>query len=112
MDRIEFLVKGSASEPYQVVFIKIVGGLTAHCTCQAGLKGSYCKHRIGILEGNAVGIVSANKEHISIVAQWFKGSKLEKIMALIKSKESEIESLASELEKLRKDFAQKMRKAA
>ena len=52
MERIDFLVQGSAFHPYEVKFLKrSEKNLSAYCTCPAGDNGQYCKHRFSILEG-------------------------------------------------------------
>jgi uncharacterized Zn finger protein len=52
MDKASFLVQGSAAEPYKVIFkLRDDKNLSAYCTCQAGQKGTHCKHRINILRG-------------------------------------------------------------
>jgi len=39
MDKVFFLVQGSAAEPYEVVFkLRDDNNLSAYCTCQAGQK--------------------------------------------------------------------------
>lgn len=67
METREFLVQGSALEPYKVTFKKVGGNLSAYCTCPAGENGMYCKHRFNILEGSTKGIVSGNEADVQIV---------------------------------------------
>ncbi len=49
----EFLVQGSAKEPYKVNFIKQQGhdNYAAVCNCKAGAMGQVCKHRMNIFLG-------------------------------------------------------------
>jgi hypothetical protein len=46
---IEFLVQGSASEPYETVFDKKDDNVTGTRSCPAGVIGQCCKHRVRIL---------------------------------------------------------------
>jgi len=76
MEEINFLVQGSAAEPYKASFIKDGDSLTAFCTCPAGVNGRACKHRIGILNGSGKGIVSENVEDVQKVKTWLPGSAI------------------------------------
>ena len=74
MKEIQFLVQGSAQEPYKVTFLKENYNLTALCTCPAGENGLYCKHRFRILDGSTQGIVSSNKNDVKTVEAWLIGT--------------------------------------
>lgn len=107
-EKIEFLVQGSANEPYQVKFYKKNDNLTAICNCPAGKNGQYCKHRFLILSNDSKGIVSDNLSDVKIVASWLKGSDVEKAMEELVKLE-EIEYLAKKETKLaKKKLAQTM----
>ena len=109
MATINFLIKGSSSEPYKVVFAQTGDGqLTATCTCQAGLKGTYCKHRMAILEGNFSAIVSGNTVEAETIQKWFKGTELETIFLSIISTEAQINALDKELNSFKKKLARTM----
>lgn len=74
--QISFLVQGSQTEPYKVKFYLDGNSLTASCTCQAGEMGTYCNHRLRILLGNPVDIVSDNLDDIEIVLEHLQQSSL------------------------------------
>lgn len=112
MSKVEFLVQGSASEPYKVVFQKTEKGLIANCDCTASINGLSCKHRIEILSGNSAGIVSVNKNQVAEVASWFKGSELEKKIKEINAKEKQMDALKKEIQNLKKNLSKTMRSAA
>ncbi len=112
MNKVEFLVKGSANEPYRVVFQKTEKGLLATCNCTAAIKGSFCKHRIQIMQGLDTGVVSKNKNDILTVVGWFKGSNLESKLNLIQEKEIQSENLKNEVTLLKKELSKLMRSAA
>lgn len=112
MSKIEFLVQGSATEPYKVVLQKTDQGVNADCDCTASFNGSSCKHRLQILAGNAEGIVTANKNEVAEVASWFKGSELEKRVSEIEAKEKQMEALNKEIQNLKKQLSKSMRSAA
>ena len=96
MQKIEFLVQGSAQKPYKVEFYKEADNeFKALCNCPAGKKGQYCKHRFLILSNDTNGIVSHNIEEVKIVSSWLSGSKIEKAMDNL-SRLEEIEYLAKQ----------------
>lgn len=91
METVIFLVQGSAAEPYKVTF-KIDGSnLSAYCSCPAGENGMYCKHRFGILSGEADGIVSGNEKDVSMIESWLPGSDVEKAMREVALAEHRLE---------------------
>ena len=69
-----FLIQGNATEPFQVRFLREADRLTATCTCNAGLLGKLCKHRLGLLRGDLTGLVSGNQEQVPRIPDLFKGS--------------------------------------
>ncbi len=81
MEEINFLIQGSAPEPYEVTFLWDGSRLNALCTCPAGQNGQYCKHRIGILENTPSDIISDNSKSISQVLSWLDGSALESALS-------------------------------
>lgn len=105
--RLSFLVKGSASEPYQVVFSKKGSNLTAHCTCPAGLVGQYCRHRLDILKGDVakLKIVSDNVGQVALVAQWVPGSDVEKALDEVDQAQRAADAATEELKKRKKKLA-------
>lgn len=77
MDQLNFLVKGSSPEPYEVTFIKDGDSLTAICTCPAGTFGNLCKHRTSILAGDSKAISSDNASEVATVVGWLPGTDVE-----------------------------------
>jgi hypothetical protein len=95
---IEFLVQGSAAEPYLVYFRRHdAKTIAAHCTCAAGKSGMACKHRVRILRGSVEGVVSANAADVATVATWLAGSDAEAALEKIAALEEEAERNRREL---------------
>jgi len=80
MEQLTFLVKGSAKEPYEIIFIKDRDSLTAICNCPAGTYGNLCKHRVNILDGKTSGITSDNADKVPTVVEWLAGSDVEPLL--------------------------------
>lgn len=91
MEKLVFLVRGSASEPYEVKLRKDGNNLTAICSCPAGRLGQYCKHRFQILEGEAMGIVSDNQSEVSLVKEWLRGTDVEAALQDVRDSEKAAE---------------------
>ncbi|CCN37193.1 conserved hypothetical protein [Vibrio nigripulchritudo SO65] len=106
MNVIEFRVKGSSSEPYEVVFTKTKhNALKAKCTCPAGSFGRHCKHRFNILDGQSEGIVSENLEQVKEVVSWIEGSELQATLKTIKELEIQAVRIKRELSKSKNQIA-------
>jgi len=110
MREISFEVQGSAYEPYGVVFVKRTEtNLSAYCSCPAGEKGQYCKHRFNILEGVSKGIVSNNLEDVKTVQSWLVGTDVEEALNRMRKLEAEAARIKKELSAAKKDVAKAMR---
>ena len=105
----KFLVQGSASEPYEVVFRRDASNLSAFCTCPAGTNGMYCKHRFAILKGLAKGIVSGNESQVAEVAGWLPGTDVEAALAQVEALEDQANQIQKALSEAKKDLAKAMR---
>jgi hypothetical protein len=97
MDRIQFLVQGSADVPYEVTFQKESNDLFASCTCPAGQNGQFCKHRFRILGNIATAIVSANADQVAIVAGWLPGTPAASALDAVGSAELDLDRAKSAL---------------
>lgn len=109
MKTIQFLVQGSAKEPYEVRFVLSGDNLSAFCTCPAGKGGQYCKHRFQILEGDPEGVVSGNADEVSTVAGWLPGTDLAAAMALLVEAERRLEREKAAVSEAKKHVALAMR---
>lgn len=109
MEKVVFLVQGSAPIPYEVVFAKEGKNLTASCSCPAGQNGQYCKHRFAILDGRIEGIVSANVDRVKAVASWLSGTDVERALSEVKEAELRAAEANEELSRLKKKLARAMR---
>ncbi len=97
MEEITFKVQGSAPQPYVVHFSKTGNNLTAHCTCPAGARGLYCKHRMRILEGTVEGIVSGNESAVPTIVSWLPGSDVETALNELLSAHDKLEAAKQKL---------------
>ena len=108
MEELIFSVKGSSPEPYEVTFIKDGSSLTALCTCPAGQFGSYCKHRIAILDGKSDSISSGNADQAPTVTEWLVGTDVEAALSELRAAEKTTECAKEHLAALKKKLARAM----
>lgn len=98
VDSITFLVQGSASEPYRVLFRRRnSANLSAYCTCPAGENGMYCKHRIRILQGMRDGIVSENIKEVEKVVEWLVATDVQEALKTVCALEIEADRIKKAL---------------
>lgn len=110
MEEIRFEVQGSADQPYEIVFVRRgPRSLTAYCSCPAGEKGQYCKHRFNILAGSAEGIVSENQKAVGVVVSWLSGTDIEASLKKVRSLEIEEAKIKKALSAAKKELAKSMR---
>jgi len=108
MEKIKFLVQGSAPEPYELSFRQSGNNIIALCTCPAAMNGQHCKHRLNILRGISNGIVSGNENQVAHVQSWLPGSDIELLMNQMEEAESTLERAKNNLSALKKRIARTM----
>ncbi|MGL4393029.1 MAG: hypothetical protein ACRCSK_06315 [Fusobacteriaceae bacterium] len=79
IDYIFFMVKGSTGNIYQTKFWKEGFNFRSSCTCPAGKKWSYCKHRFQLMEGEVTDLVSENIDDIKKLHEFLRDSDVGKI---------------------------------
>ncbi|NTV13660.1 MAG: hypothetical protein HGA96_07000 [Desulfobulbaceae bacterium] len=110
MQEISFKVQGSATEPYDLSFIRrSSSNLSAYCSCPAGENGQICKHRRNIFSGITEGIVSNNLEDVKTVQSWLCGTDVEVALAKVRKLEDEELAIKNALRAAKKELARTMR---
>ena len=109
---IEFLVKGSAKEPYKVSFAESKSHgekiYVAFCTCKAGEMGSVCKHRMNIFKGSKKNIIDGDLEKVELLADWYKGSIYQQLIEKIDKYEKEYKEIQSKIRSEKRFLAKLM----
>ena len=102
MPEINFMVKGSAEDPYEVTFLKSDDSLLVFCTCPAGENRRHCKHRVAIMNGSGENIVSDNQDEIATVQSWMAGTAVETALRELEqvAKSGDAKTLAAAKSKL------------
>jgi hypothetical protein len=99
---ITFDIQGSAAQPYHTTFIKDGEKITATCTCPAGQFGRLCKHRTGLLAGDASAVVSDNADQVNTVTEWIIGTETASNIAKLREAEKVMSKAKRELTKAKK----------
>jgi len=107
--KVKFLVQGTSMTPHEVRFGIRGTNLTARCSCQAGLKGQYCKHRLRILNGETKDIISGNEEDMLKVVAWLAGTDVESTLKEFVLAEEAFETAKERLSNLKKNLARALR---
>ena len=100
-----FQVQGSNENTYEIVFVAKDNSLTALCDCKAGQMGSFCKHRVNILEGSTAGIISDNEAEVEQVCQWLKNTPLEAALEHYNECLAAVERSKNDLKRAKKAFS-------
>lgn len=108
MDRMEFLVQGSQAEPYRVILEKRGENLNAYCTCAAGAKGQYCKHRFRILSGNSQDLIDPEVANVRLAVDWLSGTDVEAAISALAKAEDIFSAAKAQLTEAKKAVAKAM----
>ena len=72
-----FFIQGSAPSPYRLELS--LDPVSISCTCQAGIMGIPCKHRLGVLNGHTheiIGLTPAIEGAVAIAAEIIQKSEI------------------------------------
>lgn len=108
MDRITFHIQGSAADPYEIVIGRSDGVPFALCSCPAGENGQHCKHRIGILLGEAALCEALNADDVASARSWIPGTALEIALLEVVSQEALVAKAQADLKAAKKRLAKAM----
>jgi uncharacterized Zn finger protein len=105
---LNFLVQGSESDPYRVVFRRIEDNFTATCTCKGAEMGQVCKHRVNLLKGDITGLVSGNSDQLNHLPEMFAGTDVERAYEKLIEAEATVEAAKLEFSRCKKALARAM----
>lgn len=103
-------VISSSGEPYDVHFEFFENKFKVHCNCPAGIFGKICKHKTGLLEGDASLLFNKiDKEMLEQIYNTVKKSKYTELLASYNTSCKEIE-IARKKEKKQKEQIEQLLK--
>lgn len=98
---LRFEVVGSAGDIYQVTAERRGRALVMHCTCQAGQNGTYCKHRISLIEGKPMGVLSGDYAALGALVP---GTPVQTAVLALRAAEADVKAAQAKLTKARKNL--------
>lgn len=107
METLRFKVHGSAGDIYDVEFMRDGLHLRATCTCAAGAKGQYCKHRLDLLNGD-VTAVDGTSPDAARLGFALAGSDVETAIREIAAAERAVEAAKAEVSNRKRALARIM----
>lgn len=85
------------------------GSVKMFCTCAAGEKGTSCKHRVNLLDGDYSAIQSNNADELKVLSSWMAGSNLDRSLTVLESAEKELEKAKRQVSAAKKQVGLAMR---
>ncbi|ABK16805.1 hypothetical protein [Syntrophobacter fumaroxidans] len=110
MDSLQFLIQGSAPEPYTVTLIRVGPDITISCSCPGAKFEKHCKHRIRILTGDKTGIISGNADCLCQVSEMIRGTAIESARDRYQQAEREVEMAKKKFMKVKKELSDLMQR--
>jgi hypothetical protein len=109
MEELRFRIQGSQPDPYEIRIIRRNDrNVSAYCTCLAGENGQHCKHRIGILSGEPIGLIDGTAADVAMAVSWIRGLDIESIIQQLRASEQEFEAAKAKIAQLKKALAKAM----
>lgn len=105
---LKFMVSGSQGDEYEIRAAKKGTEMWISCTCPAGQFGTYCKHRMALLNGQVDALLSGNEKDVEKLAKILRGTTLEKLMDERFALEKEIAKLNGRNRSVKKKIASYM----
>lgn len=106
MERHEFTIKGSAEDPYQIVFTRAGGIIVGLCSCPAGQNGMACKHRLGILTGDKKICADLDTACLESVRSWLPGSAIALALEDLAAAEQALAEVQADIKNAKKRLSQ------
>jgi uncharacterized Zn finger protein len=108
VERLKFLIKGSRGDEYAVVFEISGSNANAFCTCAAGAKGQYCKHRFAIMGSDVSRLLSSNTADIVRLKSLMQGTDLAAAYERVLKAATVFEAAKKEFDTAKKALAKAM----
>ena len=87
---IEYRVRGSRGDLYDVRFQRVGPSIQASCSCRAGESGLFCKHRNSLIEGEVGAIVSGDTGKLAMIGEYLSGTDAEAALKALSEAERQL----------------------
>ena len=111
MERTILVKSSSREEPYSVeVSSTVEHGLTIMCDCAAGEWGKYCKHKMGVVLGDATILFDDEQiDSFKEISNWIASSNYPNLFSEIPVLEKKITEAKKNLKSMKEQIARFMR---
>lgn len=100
----------SGDSYYEVKFHHEDGKLQVFCSCAAGEKGRFCKHKWQLLSGNSAMLHRPEQEEdLQQVVAWVENSDFKHLYDMVNELELEVEVLKKQIKSEKKNVERRMR---
>lgn len=99
------VVSSSSGEVYFIEVARKGANLTCTCTCPAASNGTHCKHRLGILSGDAGIVEAGDTDQMHLIPQMLAGTDVEQAMARLNELEAQKAEIDRQLKAAKKALA-------
>lgn len=107
-DKLTFEVRGSAGVVHTVAAWRDKGEVVVTCSCDAARNRSHCKHRLALLNGDDVDLLTPNPIAMDQLNRWLDGTKLQARLREVADAESIHDAAKSRLTALKKALGREM----
>ena len=108
---LELLVEGSSGDHYEVTFSREGNVFRTFCTCQAGQNGTYCKHRVALMEGDLKNLLGERRGDLTErIASMMQGTEVEQAHQRFKAVQAAHVVAQDDLARAKKAFSKAMHK--
>lgn len=105
---LRFIVRGSTGNEYEIIASRLGDNFRMSCSCEAGQKGTCCKHRFALLEGDVSHLISSNSQEIDQLRVLVRGSEVERRYRMVCKLEADKTALEHALRAQKKALAREM----
>jgi hypothetical protein len=105
---LKFIVQGSIQGGYEITAQKSGTKVMLTCTCEAGIRGTLCKHRLAILGGDVTSLLSDNAGDLARFHEMLSGTGAERSYHSLCKLEKEKEKLDALIKAEKKAIAREI----
>ena len=102
-NRLNFTVRGSEDDEYNVTFGRDADLFSATCTCVSGkMKRGFCKHRLDLMHGDISSLVSDNWDDLEKIPDLLAGTTAEQPFKALNATYGELRTANAALDAAKK----------
>jgi hypothetical protein len=108
---LQFSVTGSTGNHYEVNAFREGNRFIMTCNCEAGIRRTYCKHRIALLDGDCSALRSENADDVDHLRALLHGTEAERYYHVLVELDSQMRELTKKIKDTKRAFARSINRA-